>query len=596
MYNNGDLPWTRAQKYALMSQNPGNNMTWGVSSVALPVETVNPGESATFRFEVTAPDSANTYASQWSMQREGAGFGAWSNAVSVNVVEPANNAQSTAHSAPTQMVAGRSHNVVVTMYNSGESTWTRAKQYTLMPLNPPGNEVWGFNRVPLPVDNIAPGQSVTFNFPVTAPSTAGSYTMQWGMQREGCGSFGLSTSLLSVNVAAPYNNAEVVKVAVPARMQTKTGYDVSVTMRNTGTTTWAPGSSYKLGSLNWQDNLIWGLNRVAVGTSVAPGQEYTFTFRVTAPVPDDYDMQWRMVQEGVDWFGKTTSSAITVTEDLSRVTFIHTDGLGSPVARTNGAGNLVNTTRTRYEPYGLVASGATGTIGFTGHVNDTDTGLTYMQQRYYDPVAGRFLSVDPVTTDANTGRSFDRYSYALNNPYRYIDPDGREGEQVVKAGIKLVIKLKSTWTRAQIAAAEKKVSHLDSLAKNDVLQKTESKPGPSASRLFKEDKPKGSDIDHKRDKQLGGHPTDPANLEPLDSSVNRSLGAQIGAQLRKVPIGTVITAVSILYTDAASAMTNLTARDVASGIADFVVDPSSSGGCGGDGKCSSEMYDPKTGR
>jgi uncharacterized protein RhaS with RHS repeats len=48
-----------------------------------------------------------------------------------------------------------------------------------------------------------------------------------------------------------------------------------------------------------------------------------------------------------------------------------------------------------------------------------------MQQRYYDPVAGRFLSIDPVTTDANTGGSFNRYNYANNSPYKYIDPDGR---------------------------------------------------------------------------------------------------------------------------------------------------------------------------
>ena len=47
-------------------------------------------------------------------------------------------------------------------------------------------------------------------------------------------------------------------------------------------------------------------------------------------------------------------------------------------------------------------------IGFTGHVNDADTGLVYMQQRYYDAVAGRFLSVDPVTTNAKDGSFFDR--------------------------------------------------------------------------------------------------------------------------------------------------------------------------------------------
>jgi RHS repeat-associated protein len=49
----------------------------------------------------------------------------------------------------------------------------------------------------------------------------------------------------------------------------------------------------------------------------------------------------------------------------------------------------------------------------------------YMQQRYYDPIAGRFLSVDPVTTNARNGTFFNRYEYAKNNPYRYTDPDGR---------------------------------------------------------------------------------------------------------------------------------------------------------------------------
>jgi hypothetical protein len=49
----------------------------------------------------------------------------------------------------------------------------------------------------------------------------------------------------------------------------------------------------------------------------------------------------------------------------------------------------------------------------------------YMQQRYYDPIAGRFLSVDPVTTDAKTGGHFNRYVYANDNPYGFVDPDGR---------------------------------------------------------------------------------------------------------------------------------------------------------------------------
>jgi RHS repeat-associated protein len=60
-------------------------------------------------------------------------------------------------------------------------------------------------------------------------------------------------------------------------------------------------------------------------------------------------------------------------------------------------------------------------------MNDPETDLVYMQPRYYDPVAGRFLSIDPVVTDANNGDSFNRYAYAANNPYKYNynDPDGR---------------------------------------------------------------------------------------------------------------------------------------------------------------------------
>jgi RHS repeat-associated protein len=85
--------------------------------------------------------------------------------------------------------------------------------------------------------------------------------------------------------------------------------------------------------------------------------------------------------------------------------------------------------RTRYEPYGATAAGTEPTIGFTGHLNAANLGLVDMQQRFYDPVAGRFLSVDPVVTDANTGGSFNRYVYVNNNPFRYIDPDGRNAEE-----------------------------------------------------------------------------------------------------------------------------------------------------------------------
>ncbi|MEB0115080.1 RHS repeat-associated core domain-containing protein [Undibacterium sp. RTI2.2] len=128
---------------------------------------------------------------------------------------------------------------------------------------------------------------------------------------------------------------------------------------------------------------------------------------------------------------ETTSSGavgkgIIHTNDVGAETviYVHTDGLGSPVAKTDQNGTRL--TQTKYEAYGMTVAGSdVPTIGFTGHVNDADTGLTYMQQRYYDPVAARFLSEDPVLTDANTGSGFNRYVYANNNPYKFVDPDGR---------------------------------------------------------------------------------------------------------------------------------------------------------------------------
>jgi len=116
---------------------------------------------------------------------------------------------------------------------------------------------------------------------------------------------------------------------------------------------------------------------------------------------------------------------------VTTVKYLHTDGLRSPVAESDSTGTV--TKRTRYEPYGAPTAGYVDGPGFTGHYTDTATQLTYMQQRYYDPIAGRFLSRDPVTIDSGTGANFNRYWYANNNPYKFTDPDGRDNELGVLA-------------------------------------------------------------------------------------------------------------------------------------------------------------------
>jgi len=113
-----------------------------------------------------------------------------------------------------------------------------------------------------------------------------------------------------------------------------------------------------------------------------------------------------------------------------RVTYYHLDALGSPVAASDEQGNLV--WREDYKPYGertkKEPAAASNSRYYTGHPHDQDTGLTYAGARYYDPVVGRFMAVDPKPFSEERSYSFNRYAYAANNPYRFRDPDGRDIE------------------------------------------------------------------------------------------------------------------------------------------------------------------------
>ena len=117
---------------------------------------------------------------------------------------------------------------------------------------------------------------------------------------------------------------------------------------------------------------------------------------------------------------------LPATQAAETVEYIHTDALGSPVAVTDANGVVIE--RTVYEPYGAVVGGQVKDgPGYTGHVSDSATGLSYMQQRYMDPEMGVFLSVDPITAHGQPVVNFNRHRYGNSNPYRFTDPDGRDG-------------------------------------------------------------------------------------------------------------------------------------------------------------------------
>ncbi len=113
----------------------------------------------------------------------------------------------------------------------------------------------------------------------------------------------------------------------------------------------------------------------------------------------------------------------------SSVSYMHQDHLGSPVSSTTSAGTIA--WREDFTPYGekrLDPTANQDDEGFTGHIDDSATGLTYMQARYYDPVIGRFLSKDPIGFRRGGVRYFNRYAYVGNEPVNAFDPTGEKIE------------------------------------------------------------------------------------------------------------------------------------------------------------------------
>lgn len=112
----------------------------------------------------------------------------------------------------------------------------------------------------------------------------------------------------------PTRSAQFVSQTVPAVMLAGMTQTVTIKFKNSGTLAWTSANNYKLGSQNPGDNIVWGARRVELSKTVAPGEIATFSFQIKAPLTaGTYNFQWRMVMEGVAWFGTlSTNVAIKV--------------------------------------------------------------------------------------------------------------------------------------------------------------------------------------------------------------------------------------------------------------------------------------------
>jgi RHS repeat-associated protein len=101
--------------------------------------------------------------------------------------------------------------------------------------------------------------------------------------------------------------------------------------------------------------------------------------------------------------------------------YYHNDHLGSHSVVTDENGDIVE--ETEYLPFGAVLSGGDADFLYTGKELDS-VGTYYYGARYMDPTLRQFTQPDTVIPDVYNPQSLNRYSYVLNNPYKYVDPTG----------------------------------------------------------------------------------------------------------------------------------------------------------------------------
>ena len=138
---------------------------------------------------------------------------------------------------------------------------------------------------------------------------------------------------------------------------------------------------------------------------------------------------------GTPSWASSTSPSMTLKvtgSSTPTVTYFHNDIAGTPLMATDATGRPL--WKESYRPFGerTVNTGSGGAVAsannslwFTGKSYEPSTGLSYMGARYYAPALGRFIGIDPKEVDPEDVHSFNRYAYANNNPFKYVDPDGR---------------------------------------------------------------------------------------------------------------------------------------------------------------------------
>ena len=121
-----------------------------------------------------------------------------------------------------------------------------------------------------------------------------------------------------------------------------------------------------------------------------------------------------------------------------------------------------------YRAYGIGIVGTPDPFGYCGEYTDSETGLIYLRNRYYDPELGRFINVDPIFSGANW------YAYCEGNPVNNTDPTGCVMESDNKFGkrslkYRILVGLGHMW-ETNYASRDKINSVANEVRKIDIVE------------------------------------------------------------------------------------------------------------------------------
>jgi RHS repeat-associated protein len=151
-----------------------------------------------------------------------------------------------------------------------------------------------------------------------------------------------------------------------------------------------------------------------------------FVYDEAGHLQGEYNSSGTMVQEFV-WLGDIPVAVLTPNGAGVNIFYIHTDHLNTPRKITRPSDNKLRWTWNP-DPFGNGAPNenpqALGVFNFNlrfpGQYADSETGLFYNYFRYFDPVAGRYITSDPI----GLGGGINTYAYARGNPLTFSDPLG----------------------------------------------------------------------------------------------------------------------------------------------------------------------------